>query len=118
MSLKQRFTLALAIGLCAAAVGCSSSQWDKNEFSGTEKDGKIYVFVRGSGAHQRWEQSGTLPSTAVTFSGPNAPNGQTLIAENENILRQYIGEKRYQEWKSTQPQTNLSPRINSPGIGL
>ncbi len=121
-------TLVLASLLVAATfslTACERGYWDKGQFSGDEKDGKIYVFVLRSDAYQKWSRDGTLPSTAVSFSGPKAPNGQTVIAENEKVLAEYLGEKRYNEWKATQGAGSsgtstapvVAPQAVSPNTG-
>jgi hypothetical protein len=119
MNATQSIKAVLLIAACSLAVGCSGpGTWDKGEFTGMEKDGTVYVFPRGSGASQAWQRDGTVPPNAVTFSGPSAPNGQTFVFENERVLRDYLGEKRYNQWKSEQPKLREIPPLVSPGIAL
>jgi len=119
MNAVRNIKAALLIAACSLVIGCSGSgTWDKGEFTGTEKNGTVYVFPRGSGASQAWHRDGTVPPNAVTYSGPKAPNGQTFVFENENVLRNYLGEKRYNQWKSEQPKNREIPPLVSPGISL
>jgi hypothetical protein len=124
MASLRSFLLAILLAFTALSMSaCERGDWDKGQFSGDEKDGKIYVFVLRSDAYQKWARDGTLPKTAVTFSGPKAPNGQTVIAENDKVLAEYIGEKRYNQWKADQKSAgtvtgpSVAPQTVSPNTG-
>ncbi|MDL2717654.1 MAG: porin [Acidobacteriota bacterium] len=79
--MKRFFAVLLLIGFAIPAA--AQGLWYKE----VEKDGRVFVFNTFAGL-QAWEKSGEIGNKAVTIIG-NGPNGETVVAENDNAIDMY-----------------------------
>ncbi|MCE9589968.1 MAG: hypothetical protein K8S99_05530 [Planctomycetes bacterium] len=95
----QKFTttvaslaLAAAITLagCASGGAASSANYNRNGYHGYEKDGRVYVFVPGSGAEQKFKRGEEMVKSVTRIS---ALDGKTVVADPDVNLDRYLGTK-------------------------
>jgi len=92
----QKFmTLAASLALACIltlASGCASggSTYNRNGYNGHEKDGRIYVFIPGSGAEQKFNRGEEMAKSVTRVA---ALDGKTVVADPDVNLDKYLGVK-------------------------
>lgn len=92
MSFKSNLTASAVVACAFTLAACSSTpgtpDYDAAGYNAIEKNGRIYLFVPGSGAEQAFKRTGEM-AKSVTYIG-KGPNGMTIVADPEVDVSKYI----------------------------
>ena len=78
----------LTLGGCASSGGTNAVDYDAAGYSAHEKNGRLYLFVPGSGAEQSFKRTGEM-AKSVTRIG-KGPNGMTIVADPDVNVDKYV----------------------------
>jgi len=85
---KSTFLTAFLVAATLTLGACASSGYDAAGYNAIEKNGRLYLFVPGSGAEQSFKRTGEM-AKSVTRIG-KGPNGMTIIADPEVNIDKYL----------------------------
>lgn len=83
-------SLAMACVLTLATGCASSSSYNRNGYNGHEKDGRVYVFIPGSGSEQKFKRGEEMAKSVTRIA---ALDGKTVVADPDVNLDKYLGVK-------------------------